>query len=195
MRSLRHRPFTMIALALLLTLFGAGSVTALAQQATPIADPGEATHSAHLHAGTCDQLGEQVAELGEVRISPAAGTPAPGVLGTPAAGADGTPWPGTEELGGLSTIVELALDDIMAEAHAIDIGEGANDQERSIACGEIVGEPGLAQLAIELVEVDGSGYGGQATLTDNGDGTTTVTIMLLSGAATVTGTPLATPAP
>ena len=47
-----------------------------------------------------------------------------------------------------------------------------------IACGDIAGQVVGNELQIELRELNGSGYQGQATLTDNGDGTMTVTVVL-----------------
>ena len=80
----------------------------------------------------------------------------------------------------------MALDDILAAEHAINLHESMENIGNYIACGDVTGEPADGMLEIELLELNGSGYMGTAMLMDNGDGTTDVTIMLMesSGMAT-----------
>lgn len=73
---------------------------------------------------------------------------------------------------------------------ASSVHESAENIQNYIACGDITGLE-IGGLQIELAELNGSGYRGIASLTDNGDETTTVTVVL---ARTDSGTPVASPA-
>ena len=150
------------------------------QEATPQATPTggiEASHPAHIHAGTCEELGDVVFPLNDVAPLDAEATPA----ASPAAGAG-------DVVAESITEVEASLDDILATEHAINVHESAENIQNYIACGDLTGPASDGELRIELKELNGSGYTGEAHLLDNGDGTTTVTVTLMttSGAA---GTP------
>jgi len=144
----------------------------LAQDATPAT---AAAHPAHIHSGTCDTLGDVVFPLNDVAVADTAATPA----ATPAAVESVI---ATES----ATTVEVALDDVLAAEHAINVHLSADEIGTYIACGDITGEPTDGMLTIELLELNGSGYMGEAMLMDNGDGTTDVTIMLLDSGAMAT---------
>jgi hypothetical protein len=93
----------------------------------------------------------------------------------------------------------------------INVHQSTDEIDTYIACGEIVptgGPVGTAatpeteadagatpasgqQLQMPLLELNGSGYQGQATLVDLGDGTTEVTVQLLQ--VQTSGTPVASP--
>jgi FlaG/FlaF family flagellin (archaellin) len=88
-----------------------------------------------------------------------------------------------------STTVDAALDDIISGEHAINVHESAERIDVYIACGDVTGEAADGMLTVELQELNGSGASGQAMLTDNGDGTTTVELHL-----TQSGSGMATPA-
>lgn len=150
-----------LVLALGLTSFGGG--LSLAQDSTPAAaEP----HPAHIHAGTCDTLGDVVFPLEDATDQP----PATPVVSTAS---------GAESAAAASTsTVEASLDDILAAEHAINVHESAENIGNYIACGDIAGEPDDGMLEIDLDELNGSGYSGTASLIDNGDGTTTVTVAL-----------------
>jgi hypothetical protein len=78
-----------------------------------------------------------------------------------------------------TTVVEIALADILADDHAINVHLSNEDPGTYIACGAIGGVPDdNGNLFIGLAEQNDSGYSGVAWLHDNGDGTTTVTIFL-----------------
>ena len=86
-----------------------------------------------------------------------------------------------------TTTVEASLDDILAGEHAINAHESPENIQNYIACGELTGTPTEGLLHIQLNEQNASGYQGMAALQDNGDGTTTVTVMLMhteAGSAT-----------
>ncbi len=89
-----------------------------------------------------------------------------------------------------TTVVEASLSDIISGEHAINVHESPENIQNYIACGDIVGQE-TGGLQIELDELNDSGYQGVANLTDNGDNTTTVTVVLMRSEV---GTPVATPA-
>ncbi len=166
-------------------------------------------HPAHIHAGTCAELGDVVypltdvsADAGTPEASPVAaqdmGTAASSemmgspesmgemdamasptsdmAMGTPASGPFGVAVSTSE------TIVEATLTDLTAGGYAINVHESAENIGNYIACGDIMGAPAdNADVTIELATLNDSGFTGTATLHDNGDGTTTVTITLMQG--------------
>jgi hypothetical protein len=176
-------PITILIAAFALMASALGS--AVAQDATPAADGYFATHPAHIHSGTCDTLGDVVFPLTDVQSTDLAvstyATPADAPGATPPPALASTPVITT----GQSTTLEVALDDILAAEHAINVHQSAEDIATYIACGDITGPATDGVVTVELMELDDSGYVGRASLTDNGDGTTTVTIDLIySEAAT-----------
>ncbi len=133
-------------------------------------DEHEDAHPAHIHSGTCAQLGDVVFPLSDVSSEIV-------VDGTPMAGEamgsddDAVAWS--------VTTVAAPLADIVSGGHAINIHESAENIGNYIACGDIGGMMmGSSDLAIGLGELNNSGYSGIARLHDNGDGTTTVTVYL-----------------
>ena len=204
MRLLEHpgRAWPIITTGLLLALglmLGSGRV--LAQDTTT------APHPAHIHSGTCAELGDVVYPLTDVSAeASAAGTPVAGeTTGSPeSATMDSTSHPmegmgsptsemamGTPEttaspegpfgiiIETSETTVEAALADLSAGGFAINVHESMENIGNYIACGEIVGTANdSGDLTINLAPLNDSGYNGTATLHDNGDGTTTVSITL-----------------
>jgi hypothetical protein len=158
---------------------------------------GTHNHPAHIHSGTCDTLGDVVFPLENLTGEGMMGTPmaGEGMMGTPAgegstesADASGTPaagmeMEGEEEMGQVvamsTTDVQASLDDILAAEHAINVHESEEAIEVYIACGEITGTAENGELEVYLNELNDSGYTGEAILRDNGDGTTTVDVMLM----------------
>ena len=167
-------------------------------EATPAA-PEAASHPAHIHTGTCDTLGDVVHPLNNVE--------SPDMMGGPASGPDATPGPGEmvatpdedmadaeeESMGEMeaagddvtgdsvaasTTTIEAAMSDLLDSEHAINVHLSPEQIDVYIACGDIVAGEGDGPIEIELTELNDSGYTGQATLNDNGDGTITVSISL-----------------
>lgn len=167
------------ALALLLGL----SHQAIAQEsaATPETHgehaAADAGHPAHIHMGTCDTVGDVMFPLENLTEG--------GNAATPVAASDG------EHSASSTTTVEAALDDIIAGGHVVNVHESVENIQNYIACGEVTGEPTDGELTVDLEALNDSGYSGTATLTDNGDGTTTVVVTVSGPAA---GTPEASPA-
>ncbi len=133
---------------------------------------GDAPHPAHIHSGDCVNLGDVVFPLSDVSESALVeGTP---IAGTAVGAAGGIP------VAISGTNVAASLADILASPHAINIHESAENIGNYIACGNIGGAMvGTSDLAIGLGELNGSGYSGVATLHDNGDGTTAVSVYLI----------------
>ncbi|HEY7030602.1 MAG TPA: hypothetical protein VH482_04695 [Thermomicrobiales bacterium] len=125
-------------------------------------------HPAHIHNGTCSDLDPNPKY-------PLANVDADGVS---------------------ETDVDVSLDDLLAAPYAVNLHESPTNLGVYIACGEIVA-PTSSQtgnetggnetggnttstsggtLEVTLNELNDSGVSGTATLTDNGDGTTTVEI-------------------
>lgn len=158
-------------------LVGGGSVAT--GQATPTSDLA-LTHPAHIHAGTCDTLGDVVFPLSNVEMPGQAGTPVAELepIASPASSSGLT----VDELGESYTIVDASLDDILAAEHAINVHLSAEEMGTYISCGDVVGEVTDGTLTFDLEELNDSGYSGQATLMDNGDGTTTVLLTLMDSA-------------
>jgi plastocyanin len=155
--------------------------------ATP-AGGGEAAHPAHIHAGTCDELGDVVFPLNDVAALGGGIAPGstPGAMSASSeAGPDGTPVAADAAGAGdvvaeSTTEVEASLDDILAAEHAINVHESAENIQNYIACGDLTGPATDGELRVELQELNASGYTGEAHLVDNGDGTTTVTVTLMT---------------
>jgi hypothetical protein len=198
----QHRSFAwgaVAALGLLFTLTGGGVILAQDTTGTPGASPQapalNPAHPAHIHSGTCTQIGEIIFPLNDLQpVSTAS-----------------TPQAGGEVAAESTTVVDASLETILAEPHVINVHLSAEDIETYIACGEIaptsgpVGTAGTPekdaaaaatpasgqQLQMPLHELNGSGYQGQATLVDLGDGTTQVTVQLLR--VQNSSTPIASP--
>jgi plastocyanin len=147
----------------------------------------DAPHPAHIHSGTCDNLGDIVAPLGDV-----------------------TELTAGESFGASTAVlvkesetdVPLPLGDILSAPHAINVHESAEAIQNYIACGDIGGRVIDGDLVIGLSELNSSGHHGVAVLEGDDDGTD-VTVYLSeegSGAETEQGVatdaaPAATDAP
>ena len=172
-----------VAIALLLA---AGSALApgagLAQDATPAMEGEMGPHPAHIHAGSCPDVGDVVFPLNDVTQMDAMGTPMAGMESTPMAGMEASPMAGMGEgevVAMSTTDIAASLEDILGAEHAINVHLSAEEIGVYIACGDITGEADDDGLEIMLEEQNDSGYQGMATLMDNGDGTTTVDVMLM----------------
>lgn len=183
----RFTAIAAVALAALALVLGLAGTAAQDMSATP--DTDTLAHPAHIHAGACPDVGDVVYPLNHVTVE---GT---GDAASPEADValETASTPVTDEGVTLysTTTVEASLDDILAAEHAINVHESDENIQVYIACGDITGTPDGGELEITLEEQNSSGASGTATLTDNGDGTTTVVIELTHDDS---GTPEATPA-
>lgn len=133
-------------------------------------------HPARIQAGTCDALAEVTSPLGDVRTADAQTLESLGAVGLS------------------STTLETPLDDLLVIPQAITVHESAVNLERLLVCGEVIGAPTDGQVVVALQELDGSGYRGEAVLEEVGDGTTTVSVVLMVVEAERAAAPGATPA-
>jgi hypothetical protein len=158
--SVKPRIPVFVASFALLALATGASVQA--QSAAPVDPP----HPAHIHVGQCPQPGDVAFPLNDV-VLPADESVGLADSAIPA------------EVS--STVVEVALTDIVGGDHAINVHQSAEAMDVYIACGDIGGTMlGTADIAIGLAEQNGSGHHGVAWLHDNGDGTTRVDVVLLT---------------
>ncbi len=116
----------------------------------------DAPHPAHIHSGTCDNLGDIVAPLSDVTELTAGE-----VFGARAA----------VLVKESDTDVPLPLGDILSAPHAINIHESAEAIQNYIACGDIGGRVIDGDLVIGLRELNDSGHHGVAVLEGDDDGT------------------------
>ena len=173
MISVRRR-VTGVAAVLAAYALGPGSFPGIRLRARAQGAP--ESHPAHIHSGTCAELGDVVFPLSNV------GGDFP---------SDGTPMAGSA-MGATSAIpveasvttVQASLADIVSGGHAINIHESAENIQNYIACGDIGGMMlGTSDLPIGLASLNQSGAHGVAWLHDNGDGTTTVSVFLTESGA------------
>ena len=137
---------------------------------TPVADTEAEAHPAHIHSGTCDQLGDVVYPLADVT------------------------YPTGEQMGAggghevkISEMnhVDAPLQEIIDGGHAINVHISAEEIGTYIACGNIAGivhdrENGEGkEIVIGLAELNDSGHVGIAWLGDDGKGGTNVSVSLI----------------
>ena len=145
--------------------------SSLAQEATPIgaAQAGDGPHPAHIHSGSCDQLGDVVVPLTDVASRE----------GDQRGMGSGHPVKGSH------TNIEMSLDEILDGGHAINVHLSAEEISTYIACGDISGvvfqddDDGERQLIIGLGELNDSGHSGIAWISEDEGGTTEVAINLI----------------
>jgi plastocyanin len=146
-----------IRFAIAVLLVSLGSLVVRAQEDR---DP---PHPAHIHSGSCDDLGDIVYPLTDVALETAGEA-----FGT----ASAVP---VEES---DTTIDASLQDILAAPHAVNIHQSADAIQNYIACGDIGGRVIDGKLAIGLQELHGSGHQGVAILDGSDAATTTVTVYL-----------------
>lgn len=152
--------------------------TALAQDASPVATmeaAGGPSHPAHIHSGTCDELGDVLFPLSNVGVPQSDATPMAEESGA------GMGMVGSEmALPAFVSITQLdaSLDDILAAPHAINVHESEENIGNYIACGEIGGIQQGDTLYFGLRELNGSGYTGIGLISGDPDGSTNVLVYL-----------------
>jgi hypothetical protein len=154
--------------------------------ASPTAMADGVAHPAHIHDGTCANLGGVVYPLTDLTTPDMTATPMAGTtdMGTPVVDMDMS-----DAVAMSVTVVQADLNTILGSEHAINVHESAENIGTYIACGDLTGTQTGGSLQIGLQELNDSGFQGGAMLQDNGDGTTTVTVWLTH--ATGNGTPTA----
>ncbi len=134
-----------------------------------------APHPAHVHSGSCPTPGDVVQSLADVS----------GQFlhdGTAMVSAPMGPQPAML-LEASVTTVPMAYGDLFAAPHSIVVHKSPDEMGVYLVCGDIGGpEMGAADIAIGLGAVADSGYNGIATLHDNGDSTTAVSVYITTHA-------------
>jgi len=98
-------------------------------------------HPAHIHTGSCANLGDVVAPLNDVTLVQ-----------------------GSDRVGTSVTPVDLKIADILASPHAIMAHVSAENLGTYIACADLAGDPSAKQLVVALGPQNESGYVGVAFL-------------------------------
>jgi hypothetical protein len=137
-----------------------GGPAAWAQDATPQAEEITVPRPAHIHTGTCREIGEVVAPLTDLT----------GATGGDRVGQARRAIPAESSF----TSVPLTLDAILGADHLVNVHLSADDIDTYIACGEIGGmlSPEGAVI-IGLRELNNSGFTGIAYLAPGADGAST----------------------
>jgi hypothetical protein len=155
------RVAALIAVAALMLVVPAGR----AQTPVSEADTAGEVHPAHIHSGSCDQLGDVVVPLNDVTY------PAGEHVGSESAHAVKTSL----------NVVDMPLQELIDGDYAINVHESADEIDVYIACGDIGGvlipdddEEGRMHLIIGLGELNDSGHTGTAWLASDGDQTQVV---------------------
>jgi uncharacterized cupredoxin-like copper-binding protein len=137
-----------------------GGPAAWAQDATPQATEAMVPRPAHIHTGTCKEVGEVVAPLTDLT----------GATGGDRVGQSRRAIPAESSF----TSVPMTLDAILGEDHVVNVHLSAEEIGTYIACGEIGGmlTPEGAVI-IGLRELNNSGFTGIAYLAPGADGAST----------------------
>ncbi len=128
-------------------------------------------HPAHIHTGTCAELGDVVAPLTD--------------LTDPAAGVERTGPASAVPVKASETTVDMSLEEIIDGGHAINVHLSAEEIGTYIACGDIGGavierENGEGmEVVVGLAELNDSGHVGIAWLGDDGEGGMNVIVSLI----------------
>lgn len=156
----------------------AGATGNLADQAEP--------PLAHIHAGSCDELGIVVYTLAGLRSTQVETK------------AGGTP----QRLEMIVGTANVKMADLFGEPFSLHLHESAKNKQNYLACAEIGDQPKAPWqpadgLALRVDEQNDSGYSGIASLRPAADGGTTVTIFLAQSpaAAAKPAKPESTPPP
>ena len=145
---------TVVAL-LTLAALASGSVAQ-----TPVSGGGDESHPAHIHAGTCEALGEVVVPLADVAQ----------VEGEQAGASTAT----TPKIS--LNLIDMPIDELLAGEFAVNIHQSADEIDTYIACGDIggvtvEGEHRDAEIRFVVHERNGSGHTGIVFLGSEGDQT------------------------
>jgi hypothetical protein len=129
--------------------------------------PAEPSRLAHIHAGTCDELGIVVYSLANLRTYRVESSDAKGV--------------GTIEL--ITGTAKVPITKLFGEPFSVHVHESAQNKQRYIACSDVGSQPPAPWtandgLVLAAQEQNDSGFSGFTTLRPSADGGTDVTIML-----------------
>jgi plastocyanin len=146
-------------------------------------EPVESSRLAHIHAGTCEELGIVVYSFPDIRTYRLDEGEEAGV--------------GAIEL--ITGTTQTPLSGLFGEPFSVHVHESAQNKQTYIACSDIGGRPAdpwseADGLTLEAVEQRGSGYSGFTTLRPTADGGTEVS-MAIAASSAATEAAAAQPAP
>jgi plastocyanin len=146
-------------------------------------EPVEPSRLAHIHAGTCEELGIVVYSFPDLRTYRLEESEEAGV--------------GAIEL--ISGTTQVPLSELFGEPFSVHVHESSQNKQTYIACSDIGGRPGdpwseSDGLTLRAVEQRGSGYSGFTTLRPSADGGTQVS-MAIAASSAATEAAAAQPAP
>jgi hypothetical protein len=151
---------TAVAAAALAGMVAVGGPATWAQDATPEAEDILSPRPAHIHTGTCDEVGEVVAPLTDLA----------GAIGGDRVGQVRRAIPAQSSF----TSVPLTLDAILGADHVVNVHLSAEEIDTYIACGEIGGRLSPeGAVIIGLRELNNSRFTGIAYLAPGADGAST----------------------
>ena len=146
--------------AALASMVALSGPAAWAQDATPRAAEAVAPRPAHIHTGTCRDIGEVVAPLTDLT----------GATGGDRVGQSRRAIPAESSF----TNVPLTLDAILGADHVVNVHLSAEEIGTYIACGEVGGMlTPEGTVIIGLRELNNSGFTGIAYLAPGADGAST----------------------
>lgn len=178
MRSMSRFWAALAAVAFALALVGPAMLVSAATGSPTAAANNAVAHPVHIHNGTCAKLGSIAWPLANL-TAPAAAAASPAASKTATPAKAGTPGATVKEVVAMSTTkVKVHLADLEKAPFAINAHESLAKITNYIACGDITGRIANGKLTVALKQTNKSGLEGDAVLTDNGDGTTTVVIQL-----------------
>ncbi|MGD9856986.1 MAG: hypothetical protein AB7U20_18710 [Planctomycetaceae bacterium] len=197
----------MAAFALIGGFVAVPHMTTAQDSATPMAGETEHNHPIHIHAGTCDAVGEVVFPLNNLTSDDDMSSPEAGMadddMSSPTTEMDDSATPDSammddemrsDYVAKSTTTITATFDDLTGAEHVINVHESEENIAVYIACGAVFGTPTDGQLIVALGATNSSGWEGDAVLVDNGDGTIDVTVHLRPVAPeSDMGTPEATP--
>ena len=172
----RSRRWTALGIPVAMLMVFAALAVAVSAPRVVAQENGDGPHPAHIHAGSCDELGDIVEPLNNV-TSIGEGE----VEGAESA----LPVKVSE------TEIELPLADILAAPHAVNIHESEENIQNYIACGDIGGRLADGRLVIGLQEINGSDHSGVAVLEEDDDDETDISVYLVEEGAVAAEEPAA----
>ena len=135
-------------------------------------EPIEPSRLAHIHAGTCEELGIVVYSFPDIRTFRLDEGEEAGV--------------GAIEL--IAGTTQTPLSGLFGEPFSVHVHESAQNKQTYIACSDVGGRPGdpwseSDGLTLRAVEQNGSGYSGFTTLRPTADGGTQVSMAIAASSA------------
>ena len=151
-----------------------GDSAAVSNTAGPVGnlEPVEQSRLAHIHAGTCEELGIVVYSFPDLETFRLDEGEEAGV--------------GAIEL--ITGTTQTPLSGLFGEPFSVHVHESAQNKQTYIACSDIGGKPGDPWsendgLTLRAVEQNGSGYSGFTTVRPTADGGTQVTMAIAASSA------------